>query len=289
MLKEKVDNSYRLRRCGVSGHSFRDPPLPPHLQQSDYLRKSAAYECVGFTMRDDHRPYRLKVLQGKLEAAWVHHFVKPQLESLGHHSMIMKPWNLKLHGRGIALGTSVHVITAADRTVRLTTWAMNDHQGHIDIADAVLICPGVRIDSACRVSIGESTMLAAGAYITDADWHDVYDRTQPIGQTAPVVLERNVWIGDGAIVCKGVRIGENSVIGAGSVVTKDIPANVIAAGNPAKPIKPLDPNLPLTTRQDMRGDGIAVAKQMDALERWLRQDNTWWRWFRSKIAPRRED
>mgnify|MGYP007000141265 len=114
-----------------------------------------AYECVGFTMRDDHRPYRLKVLQGKLEAAWVHHFVKPQLESLGHHSMIMKPWNLKLHGRGIALGTSVHVITAADRTVRLTTWAMNDHQGHIDIADAVLICPGVRIDSACRVSIGE--------------------------------------------------------------------------------------------------------------------------------------
>lgn len=240
-------------------------------------------------MRDDHRPYRLKVLQGKLEAAWVHHFIKPQLEALGHHSMIMKPWNLKLYGRGISFGTSVHVITAPDRTVRLTTWAMNEHQGRIEVADSVLICPGVRIDSACQVSIGESTMLAAGAYITDADWHDVYDRTQPIGQTAAVVLERNVWIGDGAIVCKGVRIGENSVIGAGSVVTKDIPANVIAAGNPAKPIKPLDPDLPLTTRQDMLGDGLAVAAQMDGLERWLRQDNTWWRWLRSKIAPSRED
>ena len=102
-----------------------------------------------------------------------------------------------------------------------------------------------------------------------------------------MILERNVWIGDGAIVCKGVTIGENSVIGA-AVVTKDIPANVIAAGNPAKPIKPLDPN-PVTTRQDMLGNGIAVTKQMDTLERWPRQNNTWWRWFRSKIVPRPED
>lgn len=240
-------------------------------------------------MRDDHRPYALKVLLGKVEAVWVHHFIKPQLEALGHHSMIMKPWNLKLYGRGIRFGTSVHVITAADRTVRLTTWAMNDHQGQIDIADAVLLCPGVRIDSACQVSIGESSMLAAGAYITDADWHDVYDRTQPIGQTAPVTLESNVWVGDSAIVCKGVRIGENSIIGAGAVVTRDIPANVIAAGNPAKPVKTLDPDMPLRTRQHMLGDGVAIAEQMDALERWLRQDNSWWRWLRSKIAPSRLD
>ena len=96
-------------------------------------------------MRDDHRPYALKVLLGKVEAAWVHHFIKPQLESLGHHSMIMKPWNLKLYGRGISFGTSVHVITAPDRNVRLTTWAMNEHQGQIDSGDAALICPGVRI------------------------------------------------------------------------------------------------------------------------------------------------
>ena len=120
-------------------------------------------------------------------------------------------------------------------------------------------------------------MLAAGAYITDADWHDVYDRTEAIGQTAAVTLERNVWIGDGAIVCKGVRIGENSVIGAGSVVTKDIPANVIAAGNPAKPVKSLDIDRPLTTRQDMLANGVELAQHMDGLERWLRQDNTWWR------------
>ena len=102
-------------------------------------------------------------------------------------------------------------------------------------------------------------------------------------------LERNVWIGDGVIVCKGVRIGENSVIGAGSVVTKDIPANVIAAGNPAKPVKSLDVDRPLTTRQDMLANGVELAQQMDGLERWLRQDNTWWHWLRSKIAPNKND
>lgn len=240
-------------------------------------------------MRDDHRPYALKVLLGKFEAAWVRYFIAPQLENLGDHAMVMKPWNLKLHGRGIAFANAVHVITAADRTVRLTTWAMHGHQGRIDIADSVLICPGVRMDSASEISIGEGSMLAAGAYITDADWHDVYDRTQAIGQTAPVALERNVWIGDGAIVCKGVHIGENSVIGAGSVVTKDIPANVIAAGNPAKTVKKLDPERELTTRQDLLGDSAELAQKMDTLERWLRQDNTWWRWLRSTIAPTRDD
>lgn len=52
-----------------------------------------------------------------------------------------------------------------------------------------------------------------------------------------IVIEDNVWLGGGVIVCPGVTIGENSVIGAGSVVTKDIPANVVAVGNPARVIR----------------------------------------------------
>jgi hypothetical protein len=128
-------------------------------------------------------------------------------------------------------------------------------------------------------------MIAAGAYLTDADWHDIYDRTQAIGRTNPVTLGSNVWIGDGATVCKGVSIGDNSIIGAGSVVTQDIPSNVIAAGNPAKVLRPLDPEQPLTTRRSMLEDGDALAAQMDALERWTRADKTWPTWLRSIIAP----
>lgn len=213
---------------------------PRHL--SPWGLAPAYYQCLdtasllsqAICMRKDHRPYALKRLLGRFERFWVNHFIRPQLDSMGQHPMVMKPWNLKLYGAGIHFGESIHVITAKDRTVRLTTWAMHQHQGHIELDDYVLLCPGVRIDSASRVRIGASSMLAAGVYITDADWHDLYDRTRAIGTTAPVTLGENVWVGDGSIVCKGVNIGRNSVIGAGSVVASDIPDNVIAAGNPAK-------------------------------------------------------
>ena len=64
-------------------------------------------------------------------------------------------------------------------------------------------------------------MIAHGAYISDADWHGIYDRAEPVGKTKPIKFEDNVWIGDSAIICKGVTIGKNSIIGAGAVVTKD--------------------------------------------------------------------
>ena len=56
----------------------------------------------------------------------------------------------------------------------------------------------------------------------------------------PITIGDNVWLGGGVIVCPGVTIGENSVIGAGSVVTKDVPPNVLAAGNPCKVIRPIE-------------------------------------------------
>ncbi|MDP3115406.1 MAG: DapH/DapD/GlmU-related protein [Candidatus Cloacimonadaceae bacterium] len=70
--------------------------------------------------------------------------------------------------------------------------------------------------------------------ITDGDWHSKDSR---VGNPLPIYIEDNVWIGLNVLVMKGVTIGQNSIIGAGSVVTKDIPANVIAAGNPCKVIK----------------------------------------------------
>ena len=55
----------------------------------------------------------------------------------------------------------------------------------------------------------------------------------------PVRLGNNVWIGGSVVICPGVTIGDNSVIGAGSVVTRDIPANVVAVGNPCKVLRPM--------------------------------------------------
>ena len=65
-------------------------------------------------------------------------------------------------------------------------------------------------------------MFAANVYISDSDWHGIYNRIRPFRCTKPVVLENNVWLGERVIVNKGVTIGENSVIGAGAVVTRDV-------------------------------------------------------------------
>ncbi len=68
--------------------------------------------------------------------------------------------------------------------------------------------------------------------------------------TAPISIENNVWIGEKATILKGVSIGENSVIGAGSVVTKSIPANCVAVGSPAKVIRRLLDRIDSTCESD---------------------------------------
>ena len=242
-----------------------------------------------FRMRQDHRPYRVKRWFQTIERTYVRAFVAPHLDALGEHSLIMKPWRLKIHGPNIRIGRSVHIVTATDRLVCLTTWVHESGAGRIDIGDYVLLCPGVRIDSATHIEIGANTMIAAGAYLTDADWHDVYDRTKPIGQAAKICIRDNVWIGDGVTVCKGVTIGTNSVIGTGSVVTKDIPANVIAAGNPATVVKPLDPGTQLVGRDALLADAQALELATDNMDKYLLGNNTWWNWLRTLVKPRRGD
>ena len=64
-------------------------------------------------------------------------------------------------------------------------------------------------------------------------------RRQGLEFALPITIEDGVWIGGHAVIAPGVRIGRNSVIGAGSVVTKDIPAGVLAAGVPCRPIRPI--------------------------------------------------
>lgn len=240
-------------------------------------------------MISDHRPLWLKRLFGAIEHWYVEHRLRPHFDAMGNYPMVLKPWNVRVSGRHIRAGDHLHIISDPDRRVSFSTWHFNDHQGQITLGNNVLVCPGCRFDSASQINIGDNCMFAAGAYITDADWHDIYDRTRVVGQTQPVTLEQNVWIGDGTTVCKGVTIGENSIIGAGSVVTSDIPANVIAAGNPAQVIRDLDPNKPLTTRSSLFEDPQGLQLQLDQIDAYVLTPNTVLGWLRVKLWPRRGD
>jgi serine acetyltransferase len=137
--------------------------------------------------------------------------------------------------------------------------------------------------------MGDGCMTAQSVSIGDADWHDLYDRSMPVGNTKEVTIGNNVWIGDSAIVSKGVTIGDNAIIGAGSIVVKDIPANAIAVGNPATVIKYLDPDKPLKTRADWLSDPAKLAKDFEIIDRALMKGNTLTGWFRSLLFPRLGD
>lgn len=237
----------------------------------------------------DHRPYFIKHWYHLWERWFTKHFIAPQLASLGTGAHLMKPWNIRIHGAHISIGDNAHIVTANDRNVSLSTWQFEDHQGHIEIGNNCLLCPGVRIDSASRITIADNCMMAAGSYITDADWHDIYDRTLIVGATEEVTLKENVWIGDGVIVCKGVTVGRNSVVGAGAVVVHDIPDNAIAVGNPAKVVKSLDPDRELITRAHLFEDRKALDESMDKLERYLLRGNSIRNWLRTLLFPARED
>lgn len=96
---------------------------------------------------------------------------------------------------------------------------------------------GTVIGSFDSIKIGNNVKCGANTLITDSDWHNDDIR---VGDASPIVIANNVWLGEGVKVLKGVKIGENSIIGAGSIVVKDVPANVIAAGNPCRVIKEIN-------------------------------------------------
>lgn len=92
-----------------------------------------------------------------------------------------------------------------------------------------------------QVTIGSRTLFGPNVQIYTATHPVNYkERASGLEYAKPITIGENVWVGGSAVICPGVSIGDRTVIGAGSVVTKDIPADVFAAGNPCKVIRPLE-------------------------------------------------
>jgi maltose O-acetyltransferase len=89
----------------------------------------------------------------------------------------------------------------------------------------------------CPVTIGDYTLFGPAVQIYTATHPMNAERRRKLEFAKPIEIGSDVWVGGGAIICPGVRIGSRSVIGAGSVVTRDIPAGVFAAGNPCREIR----------------------------------------------------
>jgi acetyltransferase-like isoleucine patch superfamily enzyme len=236
-------------------------------------------------MRADLRPYWVKRAYLNFRNAWVDWRLRPRCEYLGPYSNIMNPWYVVISGANIRIGHSFTAIAEPQHRVEIGIWGREFGAGKITIGDACLMSPGSRISASDEITLGDGVMLANGAYITDSDWHGLYDRIDRDERVAPVHLADNVWIGDHATVLKGVTIGENSVVAAHSVVTRDVPANVVVAGNPAKVVKQLDPERGFRTRSDMFADPAETAAFFDQVDRDVLADNRFWFWVWTLIWP----
>mgnify|MGYP002477656844 CR=1 FL=1 len=135
-------------------------------------------------------------------------------------------------------GTKYNIISGESETKIKTI-----NNGQIIIMNNVGISNSLIISSSC-IKIGRGTMLGGGCRIIDTDFHSLNsfkrsDSSTDIARSIPINIGDNVFIGAYATILKGVEIGNNSVIGLGSVVTKSIPENQLWAGNPAKYIRDL--------------------------------------------------
>lgn len=108
--------------------------------------------------------------------------------------------------------------------------------GHLEIGDNVFINYGSSLVAAALVRVGNDCLIGTHVMVMDCDFHRVEDKAWDTSGK-PVVLEDRVWLGNRSIVLKGVTIGHDAVVAAGAVVTRDVPARTVVAGNPARIVR----------------------------------------------------
>lgn len=115
-----------------------------------------------------------------------------------------------------------------------------DYGAHLSIGDRTFVNTGLVALDVAQIVIGSDCLIGPNCQLlTPTHPLEPSPRRDKWESAEPITLEDNVWLGGGVIICPGVTVGENSVIGAGAVVTRDIPANVVAVGNPARVVKEL--------------------------------------------------
>jgi len=155
-------------------------------------------------------------------------------------------------GKRLRRATCSHIFRHCGRNVNVERGAYFGYGRHVSIAFGSCIGIDAHLYSGASITIGSGVIMGPDVVILTSS-HRFYDVGQPIcvqgAEFTPVVIEDDVWIGLRAVILPGVRIGRSSIIGAGAVVTKDVPAYSIVGGVPARVIRSRRPGgVPTGTR-----------------------------------------
>lgn len=182
-----------------------------------------------------------KRIRGRVQNEVSRFNTRRRLQGCGAKSLISAP--AFLHGgRHIEIGKRTTVMTGS----RIEAFGMGESPVSLRIGDDCRIGPGVHLGAAISLAIGNNALFASNVYVTDHD-HDWSDPRDPASVNRrlicdPVSIGEYAWLGERAMVLKGVSIGHHSIVGAASVVTSDIPPYSIAVGSPARVIRRWDPS-----------------------------------------------
>ena len=166
---------------------------------------------------------------------------KNKIKISGNNNILYIGKNSLLRDSNIFIKGNNNIIYIGDDCVVNNTSIILDNEGsEIRIGNKTSIAK-VQIVSLepYKIEIGENCMLSYDIEIRNTDSHKIYDKNtnERINEGSSINIGNHVWLGMRAIILKGVTIGDNSIVAAGSIVTKNVKANTIVSGNPARQVK----------------------------------------------------
>ena len=166
---------------------------------------------------------------------------KSKIKISGDNNILYIGKNTLLRDSNIFIKGNNNILYIGDDCVVNNTSIILDNEGsEIRIGNKTSIAK-VQIVSLepYKIEIGEDCMLSYDIEIRNTDSHKIYDKNtnERINEGSSINIGNHVWLGMRAIILKGVTIGDNSIVAAGSIVTKDVKANTIVSGNPARQVK----------------------------------------------------
>lgn len=203
--------------------------------RTDASHDPASYLYRGRTWKQAIKPLAVRIIS----ALWVRWYKFKYRKKVRFGRNFVTNGHLVVRGPGrVLFGDDINAWCHAEKNVFITY----SPDALITIGHRTRLS-GSGIQALRRISIGPDCMVGS-TIMFDTDFHQVHpvlrhDPTAPV-PCEPINIERNVWIAGQTAILKGVAIGENSVVAYRAVVAKDVPPNVVVAGNPAKIVKRLD-------------------------------------------------